>query len=271
MKKQSIFTIICIVACLLSGCGQTTGEGESWSEVSLPKIIVGSDDYPPFNYIDADGESTGIDVELATEAFARMGYQAEFSYINWEEKKQLVESGEIDCIWDCFTMEGREDQYQWAGPYMFSYQVVAVRPDSDIYTLQDLAGKTVAVQSTTKPDEIFSNPEIYGAPKVKELFSLANRELLYTFLSKGYADAISAHETSIKQYMKDYNLEYRFLEEPLLTAGLGVAFAKEDDRGLAQQLEQVLQEMKEDGTTARIISKYLGESEKYPGVNAYEQ
>ena len=52
-------------------------------------------------------------------------------------------------------MDGREEEYQWAGPYLYSRQVVAVRSDSDIYTLQDLAGKVVAVQSTTKPEELF--------------------------------------------------------------------------------------------------------------------
>lgn len=268
MKKQRIISIICIMAFLLAGCGRTV---ESRSEAGLPKIVIGNEDYPPFNYIDADGNFTGITVELATEAFARMGYQTEFSCIDWEKKTQLLENGEIDCIWDCFPMDGWEDLYQWAGPYMVSRQMIAVLPGSDIYTLQDLEGRAVAVQSATQPEEMFSDPEVYGLPKLKELFSLSNRELIYPFLSKGYADAICSHETFIRQYMADYNLEYRLLEEPLLTVGLGVAFAKEDDRGLAQQLDQILQEMREDGTTARVLTKYLGESEKYLGVSAYEK
>ena len=68
----------------------------------------------------------GIDVELATEAFRRMGYQVEPVQINWEKKKELLESGEIDCIMGCFSMEGRLDEYRWAGPYIASRQVVAV-------------------------------------------------------------------------------------------------------------------------------------------------
>ena len=87
--------------------------------------------------------------------FTEWDMRAEFKLINWEDKKELLESGEIDCIWGSFSMDGREEEYQWAGPYMTSYQVIAVRTDSDIYSLQDLEGKTVAVQSTTKPEELF--------------------------------------------------------------------------------------------------------------------
>ncbi len=127
-------------------------------------FIIGSDNYPPYNYENVDGKPTGIDVDLATEAFRRMGYQAVFTYIDWEEKKELVDSGKIDCIWGSFSIDGREEEYQWAGPYLYSRQVVAVRSDSDIRTLQDLAGKVVAVQSTTKPEELFLNAEQNGLP-----------------------------------------------------------------------------------------------------------
>ena len=94
-------------------------------------------------------------MEIATEAFRRMGYAAQFEPIDWEQKTDLVESGTIDCIWGCFSMDGREQLYRWAGPYMTSRQVVAVNADSGIETLADLAGKTMMVQSTTKPEEIF--------------------------------------------------------------------------------------------------------------------
>lgn len=86
---------------------------------------------------------TGIDVDLATEAFGRMGYKIEIIPISWEQKKKLLENGEIDCIMGCFSMKGRLDDYQWAGPYMISRQVVAVNPNSDIYKLSDLKGKNL--------------------------------------------------------------------------------------------------------------------------------
>ena len=269
IKEMMTAGLVCTAMVLTVGCAEQTVVKEQKAE-SLPVIVVGSDNYPPFNYLNADGDPTGIDVELAKEAFYRMGYEAEFKLINWEDKKELLESGEIDCIWGSFSMDGREEEYQWAGPYMTSYQVIAVRTDSDIYSLQDLEGKTVAVQSTTKPEELFRKHEDIRIPQLGKVLSLRNRDLIYTFLSKGYADAVAAHDTAEKQFMKDYDMEYRILEEPLLVVGLGVAFDKKDDRGLAQKLTETFEEMREDGTMKEIVGTYMEDTDCYLEVRTDE-
>ena len=276
MRKESrkvqvvmLFCVCTLIIALFTGCAKE--ENSEKQEENLPKIIVGSDNYPPYNYVDTDGKATGIDVDLAMEAFKRMGYQAEFKIINWEEKKSLLENGEIDCIWGSFSMNGRETDYKWAGPYMVSRQVIAVNKNSNIRSLEDLADKIVAVQSTTKPEEIFRKHNDVWIPKVREVISVQNRELIYTFLSKGYADAVAAHETAILQYMSDYGLEYRILDEPLETVGLGVAFDKNDERGLDRKLDKTFQEMRKDGTTEKIIGQYLENPERYLEVDAYEK
>ena len=140
MKRKRLIAAILLVGILvitMAGCKNTSN---SKKEKEKPVITLGSDSYPPYNYLNEDGVPTGIDVELATEAFSRMGYQVNVVQINWEEKKELVERGEIDCIMGCFSMEGRLDDYRWAGPYIASRQVVAVNEDSDIYKLSDLEG-----------------------------------------------------------------------------------------------------------------------------------
>lgn len=264
-EKIRFFALFCaawLLLCTLAGCaGGAQKAAESAQD--LPVIRVGSDNYPPYNYDDANGQPTGIDVDLAKEAFRRMGYQATFVTIDWEKKKELVESGAIDCIWGSFSIDGREDQYNWTQPYMYSRQVVAVRPDSDIDSLADLAGKRVAVQSTTKPEELFLKGGDPRIPELEAVFSLENRELIYAFLSKGYADAIAAHETAILQCMSDYDLEYRILDEPLLTVGLGVAFARTDERGLQDELSRTFDEMRADGTLEQILGEYLDEPQKF--------
>ena len=269
MKKllSGVLALLILITAL-SGCGKT---GKVSDADKRPVIKIGTDGYPPYNYLDEDGVPTGIDVDLATEAFGRMGYDVEVVSIDWERKKELVENGTIDCIWDCFTMAGRLDDYQWAGPYMISNQVVAVNESSDIYKLSDLAGKKVAIQSTTKPESILLNREDERIPKLGKLICLEQRELIYTFLGKGYADAIAAHETSILQYMKDYNVKFRILEEPLMTVGIGIAFANNDTRGLQDELDQVLDKMREDGTSEKIIGKYLDDPEKYLEVDGLEK
>ena len=125
----------------------------------------------------------------------------------------------------------------------------------------------LAVQSTTKPEGIFLKRTDERIPKLGNLISLGHRELIYTFLGKGYVDAVAAHEESVVQYMKDYDASFRILEEPLMLTGIGVAFAKNDDRGICEQMEQTLEEMRQDGTSLKIVEKYLDDPEKYLEVD----
>ena len=249
----------------LSACGGTDAKNSG-----LPQILIGSDTYPPYIYLNNDGTPAGIDVEIATEAFRRMGYAARFEVIDWEQKTALVESGVIDCIWGCFSMQGRETLYRWAGPYMVSRQVVAVNADSSIQSLSDLAGKTVMVQSTSKPEGIFLSGSDPRIPQTVEVFSIEDRSVQYAMLACGYVDAIAAHETAILQYMKDNNAVFRILEEPLLVTGLGVAFAKNDSRGLDHQLNDTFAQMREDGTLERIVGKYLEHASQYLEVDTID-
>ena len=249
----------------LSACGGTDAKNSG-----LPQILIGSDTYPPYIYLNNDGTPTGIDVEIATEAFRRMGYAARFEVIDWEQKTALVESGAIDCIWGSLSMQGRETLYRWAGPYMVSRQVVAVNADSSIQSLSDLAGKTVMVQSTSKPEGIFLSGSDPRIPQTVEVFSIEDRNVQYAMLACGYVDAIAAHETAILQYMKDNYAVFRILEEPLLVTGLGVAFAKNDSRGLDHQLNDTFAQMREDGTLERIVGKYLEHASQYLEVDTID-
>ena len=249
----------------LTACGGTDAKNSG-----LPQILIGSDTYPPYIYLNNDGTPAGIDVEIATEAFRRMGYAARFEVIDWEQKTALVESGAIDCIWGCFSMQGRETLYRWAGPYMVSRQVVAVNADSSIQSLSDLAGKTVMVQSTSKPESIFLSGSDPRIPQTVEVFSIEDRNVQYAMLACGYVDAIAAHETAILQYMKDNYAVFRILEEPLLVTGLGVAFAKNDSRGLDHQLNDTFAQMREDGTLERIVGKYLEHASQYLEVDTID-
>ena len=255
------FLKVCAAAAAagLTACGKT-----------LPELTVGSDNYPPFIYLNNDSTPTGIDVDIATEAFARMGYAVRFEIIDWEQKTNLVESGAIDCIWGCFSMDGREQLYRWVGPYMVSRQVVAVNADSGIETLADLAGKTMMVQSTTKPEEIFLGGTDPRIPQFGELLSAEDRSVQYAMLNCGYVDAIAAHEAAILQYMQDCNANFRILEEPLLVTGIGVAFALNDTRGLDEKLTETFAAMRADGTMKQIVGKYLPDPEKYLEVDALE-
>ena len=156
LKKLMIEVMVFFVlGCFLCACGKTKDQTRKTTKDANKEIMIGGDNYPPFNYTDENGNMAGIDVEFAREAFHRMGYKPVFVNIDWENKKNLVEQGKIDCIWACFSVTGRENDYHWAGPYMLSRQVIAVNDSSKINKLSDLKNKIIAVQSTTKPEELF--------------------------------------------------------------------------------------------------------------------
>lgn len=267
-RKFTVQILFVLVLSLICGCSSTK-QVNSEKETKLPVITIGCDNYSPYSYTDVDGNMTGIDVELAKEAFSRMGYTPKFEFINWEKKKELLRKGTVDCIWSSFTMNGRENDYNWAGPYMQSHQVVAVDEKSDIKELKDLKNQVIAVQSTTKPEDIIRNHD--GVlPKLRKVISVPKRDLIFLLLSKGYVDALAAHDVSIYQFMKESGLKYRILEKPLQTVNLGVAFDKNDSGKIHSKLNEVLADMRKDGSMEKIIGKYLSNPKKYLEVN-YEE
>lgn len=252
-----------------SNVGSASSEKSAASHAknaSLKTLNVGSDLYPPFVYSDEYGNIVGLDVEILTEALARIGYKPKYQLIDWEKKKELLANGELDCVMGSFSMTGRENEYRWAGPYLASRQVVAVDPESDIYTLADLKDKVVAVQSTTKPEGILLDSTNENVPQIKELYSFSDRSYLNPALVEGLVDAIAAHESSLLTYEKDYGVTYRILDEPLLEVGLGTAFDINDTRGIDVKLTHAYQEMLADGTMERLVSKYFDDPSPFLNV-----
>ena len=252
---------VAIAGCSGSSDGASASSAKSTASQAkgdddgLKTLNVGSDLYPPFVYSDEYGETVGLDVEILTEALARIGYKPKYQLIDWEKKKDMLASGELDCVMGSFSMTGREDEYRWAGPYLASRQVVAVDPESDIYTLADLEGKVVAVQSTTKPESILLNRLNENVPQIKELYSFSDRSYLNPALVEGLVDAIAAH-----------GVTYRILNEPLLEVGLGTAFDINDARGIDVKLTRAYQEMLADGTMERLVSKYFDDPSPFLNV-----
>lgn len=227
--------------------------GRNNTDKTLKPLIIGSDNYVPYSYLDSDGNFTGIDVEIAKEACKRMGYTPVFKQIIWDNKDIYLNEGAVDCLWGCFTMTDREDKYNWAGPYMYSRQVVVVNKDSGIESLADLKGKRVAVQVTSKPEYILSHTNI---PQVGVLYSMSTMEELYASMRKGYVDAIAGHENAMNVFVQSNEEHFSVLPEGLSISELGVAFSLDNDSGIDKKLTEVLNEMKADGTIQSIAEKY---------------
>ena len=252
---------VMMAAVLLSAC-----RTEDKTAVSSEKtIVIGYDPFDPYTYQDVNGDMAGIDVEIARQAFGKLGYEPVFQVINWEDKDIYLADGTVDCLWACFTMTDREDKYQWAGPYMYSRQMVAVRDDSDIYELSGLAGKRIAVQATGKAEMAFLNAADYGLPEMERVFSLSTTDEMYAILRKGYVDAIAGHEGMLGKIVNDGTNTYRMLEESIYVSELGVAFEKGTHEELARELTEILEAMKADGSIGQIAEKYGMDAEKTVG------
>ena len=256
---------ICIAAFLLTcslmlgGCG---GKKEKAADSELPEIVIGMDYFEPYSYQTSDGEYKGIDVELAQEAFQRLGYQPKFENIVWEDKDELLADRTIDCLWSSYSMNGREDKYQWAGPYLYSRQMVAVRAESEIKKVQDLKGKRVAVQATTKAEDLFLHNIDSDLPQMEQVNCFSTTNELYAALRKSYVDAIAGHEAMLNSLVQDGEGSYRMLEESVYTSKLGIAFKKGTHKKLTEELTETLKEMQGEGITEKIVIKYGLDADK---------
>lgn len=253
--RTGVLPVMLVLAAGLCGCA---GQNNALP-ANAPTVTIGIDPFEPYCYLDGNGQYAGIDVDLATEAFTRLGYNVKFQEINWPDKDDLLQDGTVDCVWACFSMNGREDLYQWSGPYMSSRQVVAVRADSNIHELADLAGKRIGVQATTKAEGLFLGKIPSDLP-AGQVSSYATTDDMFAALRKGYVDAICGHEALVTGWIGTETIAYRLLDESPLKTELGVAFAKGTHAELSVALTRTLEQMQYDGTMGQILEKY--------GVNA---
>jgi len=240
------FVTVVLVLFILCGCTAVKKDN------SNGEIVIGSDQFEPFSYID-NGEMKGIDVDIAKEALSRMGYTPVFKQIEWQKKDEYLRSGEIDCIWGCFSMDDREDLYAWVGPYLFSNQSVMVKEDSDIYSLADLKNKIVGVQATSKAEWAFENNN--QLDDIRYLYTFSTINEVFISLQRAYVDAVAGHELALRALIRGSD-DYRFLDENVLTSKLGVAFKKDYDQSFLTLLANTLHEMRNDGTIKKIVDSY---------------
>lgn len=221
-------------------------------------FTVGFDqDFPPMGFVGEDGEYTGFDLELAQETAKRLGLTYVAQPIAWDAKNMELESGNIDCIWNGFTMTGREDEYTWSEPYMENSQVVVVMEDSGIETLEDLAGKIVEVQADSSAEAALKEmPDLtstFGTLQTTPDYNTA-----FMDLEMGSVDAIAMDVIVAGYQMQEREGGFKILEESLASEEYAIGF-KKGNTELCEKVQQTLEEMAADGTMAEISEKWFGE------------
>ena len=256
MKKFMALLLVAGMTLSLTACGGSTDTAKTDQADGKDTFTVGFDqDFPPFGYVGDDGEFTGFDIEMATECAARMGKKIVLQPIDWDAKDMELEAGTIDCIWNGFTMNGREDQYTFTVPYVDNSQVFVVKADSGITAPADLAGKIVGVQKDSSALSALEGDAADLAATFAELTQFADYNTGFLNLDAGAVDAIA-----VDIGVADYQLESRgdgfvILDEKLATEQYGIGF-KLGNTELKDQVEATLLEMAEDGTFMEIAKKY---------------
>lgn len=244
-KKISIFLIVCMTT-LLAACGK--------SEATT--FTVGfDDDFPPYGYTNNDGDYVGFDLDLAEEVCNRNGWELVKRPIEWESKDKELSDGSIDCIWNGFTINGREDQYTWSSPYVDNSQVLVVATDSGITTFADLAGAAVGVQSASSALRALNDEEspknIALRDSLGTLTEYADYYTAFTDLETGVLDAV-AMDIGVAEYqIESSGHGYIILEQRLATEQYGVGFLLGNEE-LRDAVEATLKEMAEDGTLEKL-------------------
>lgn len=279
MKKFVVLLTAAAMAFgVLSGCGAKEQEGQEAAaqegeaaqesenaqenDAAQPAaderttFTVGFDaEFPPYGYMDENGDYTGFDLELAAEVCARRGWELVKQPIDWDSKDMELSSGSIDCIWNGFTMNGREDAYTFSVPYVDNSQVFVVKADAGITSFGDLSGRIVGVQKDSSALAALEGDAADLAATFAELNQYADYNTGFMDLEAGAIDALA-----VDIGVADYQLEsrgdgYVILEERLAKEQYGIGFLLGNDE-LKDQVETTLLEMVDDGKFMEIAEKY---------------
>lgn len=252
MKKIIVAVLVLVMAGLLiAGCGSTEKK----------KIVIGLDDnFPPMGFRDDKNNLVGFDIDLAKEAAKRLGMDVEFKPIDWNSKEVELNSKRIDMIWNGLTVtEKRQENILFSNPYMDNKQIIVVLTNSPVKTKADLAGLIVGTQEgSSSVDSIEKEPQV--AKSFKELKKYPDNIAAFMDLKAGRVGAIVLDEIVARFYITKQlkkGDEYRVLDEDFGSEKTAVGLRKGDTE-LQKKLQKALDDMKKDGTSAKISKEWFG-------------
>ncbi len=266
MKKLLLMIVgvacaVCLSAVALTGCSSSESKSSSEAPEYLGedgKFVVGFDEtFKPFGYKDDNGEYTGFDLELAQAVADKNGWEIELSPIDWDTKDAQIDSGTIDVIWNGFTIEGREDAYEFTDPYYLNDQVILVREGSNINSLSDLAGKTVVAQVNSPAyDNLAEGGDYYDSlgSTLGALETAPEYQTALMQLESGACDAVAIDYPTAQSLIAGKD-GYVILDEVVSSENYGVG-AKKGNTELVEQIQSALIELYNDGTIEEIASHY---------------
>ena len=261
MKKLTSLLMLSLTAgVLLAGCGknETAPAAQSAAAPAAPtKIVIGLDDnFPPMGFRNEKNELVGFDIDLAKEAARRLGIEVEFKPIDWSAKEAELNGKRVDALWNGLTItEERKKNIAFTSPYMENHQIIVVPKSSTIKTKAELATRVIGIQDGSSAIDAVQRDPI--AASFKELKKFGDNVTALMDLSTGRLDAVVLDEVVGRYYTAKKPDDYAVLEDNFGTEEYGVGLRK-DDSELLVGLQKALDEMKADGSAARISTEWFG-------------
>ena len=249
--KKFFALILCAILCLsLCACSGDASDKQT--------LTVGFDaEFPPFGFIAEDGSYDGFDLAMARELCKRLGWEYKETAIDWNSKDSELSSGNINCIWNGFTYNGRENDYTWSDPYVDNSIVLVVKKDSGITSKADLAGKVVMAQAASSAvDALNAEDNAAFKASLKDVIELADYNTGFMELKQGTVDAIAADQGVAAYQIANNEGEYVILGDAISTEQYAVGFLKGNTE-LRDAVNAELKKMAEDGTMLKIAEQYV--------------
>ena len=263
--KRAVIVLCCVLALagtvFASGIKDGGGSGADRSLENIlnkKKLIMGLDDsFPPMGFRNENNEIVGYDVDLAKEAAKRIGIELVLQPIDWNAKEQELNTGEIDCIWNGFTItEERRRNVLYSPPYLKNAQVVVVKGNSPVQTLKDLSGKKAGTQAGSSSIHAIDDAPAFKS-SLKEVVEYKDFLTALMDLDVDGVDAVVIDLVVANDNINRSGKNFRILNERLGEEEFGIGFRK-NDHALADKVWATLLEMAKDGTVAKIAAKWLG-------------
>ena len=261
MKKViAIAAAALMLLTLLAGCGNNAATPDNGEQTQTKTFTVGFDaEFPPYGFKDGDTYS-GFDLDLAQAVCDYYDWELVKQPIDWDSKDMELSSGTIDCIWNGFTINGREDDYTWSEPYIDNSQVVVVKKDSGIGSMDDLSGKIMDVQADSSALAALEGEDATDVGKkvsgsLGQLIQVSNYNTAFMDLESGAVDAI-AMDVGVANYeIANRDDGYVILDEDISSEQYGIGFNKGNTE-LRDQVQEALDALVADGTIEKIITKW---------------
>lgn len=246
--------LLALTAIVAVGCGggdETTGGTAGEEGGGGEPLSVGSDiPYPPFEQ-GKPGNYTGFDVELMEAIAEKMGRKAEFQDTSFETIFRDVAQGKFEAVISAATItEEREKAVDFSNPYYLSEQAVLVKEGSDIKSLEDLEGKTVAAQQGTTGLEL-AKEELGGS----EIRPFPEGPDAVNALKSGTVEGVII-DAPVAQNAVEKSGGVEIAEKVPTEEEYGIAVAQGEEE-LLDEINEALKEVEEDGAYKKIYEKWF--------------